>query len=146
MATGPTRTQPRGFLSRDLIIQQAFALLDEHGPGALSMRRLADHLGVAPNALYTHVRSKADLVDGLIDQVYAGIDLDPDPPRTGPTSWPPSATGSAPSSSPTPPSSPTPSSSPASAPTACGWARPSTGCCGRPGSPTRPPSASSMPC
>jgi TetR/AcrR family transcriptional regulator, tetracycline repressor protein len=81
MATGPTRTQPRGFLSRDLIIQQAFALLDEHGPGALSMRRLADHLGVAPNALYTHVRSKADLVDGLIDQVYAGIDLDPDPSK-----------------------------------------------------------------
>jgi AcrR family transcriptional regulator len=77
MATGPTRTQPRGFLSRDLIIQQAFALLDERGPGALSMRRL----GVAPNALYTHVRSKADLVDGLIDRVYAGIDLDPDPTK-----------------------------------------------------------------
>ena len=81
MATDPTRTQPRGFLSRDLIIQRAFALLDEHGPGALSMRRLADHLGVAPNALYTHVRSKADLVDGLIDQVYSGIDLDPDPSK-----------------------------------------------------------------
>jgi TetR/AcrR family transcriptional regulator, tetracycline repressor protein len=30
---------------------------------------------------YTHVRSKADLVDGLIDQVYAGIDLDPDPSK-----------------------------------------------------------------
>jgi TetR/AcrR family transcriptional regulator, tetracycline repressor protein len=79
MPTGNTRAQPRGFLSRELIIQQAFTLLDEHGPGALSMRRLADHLGVAPNALYTHVRSKADLIDGLIDQVYAGIELDPDP-------------------------------------------------------------------
>jgi AcrR family transcriptional regulator len=43
------------------------------------MRRLAGHLGVAPNALYTHVRGKADLIDGLIDQVYAGIQLDPDP-------------------------------------------------------------------
>jgi AcrR family transcriptional regulator len=43
------------------------------------MRRLADRLGVAPNALYTHVRGKADLVDGLIDQVYAGLELDPDP-------------------------------------------------------------------
>jgi AcrR family transcriptional regulator len=31
------------------------------------------------NALYTHVRSKADLIDGLIDQIYAGLDLDPDP-------------------------------------------------------------------
>jgi AcrR family transcriptional regulator len=78
MATSTTRTQPRGFLSRELIIQKALALLDQRGPGALSMRRLADHLGVAPNALYTHVRSKADLVDGLIDQVYAGTELDPD--------------------------------------------------------------------
>jgi TetR/AcrR family tetracycline transcriptional repressor len=80
MATGTTRT-PRGFLSRELIIQRAFALLDQQGPGALSMRRLADHLGVAPNALYTHVRGKADLIEGLIDQVYAGIDVDPDPTR-----------------------------------------------------------------
>jgi TetR/AcrR family transcriptional regulator, tetracycline repressor protein len=73
------RARQRGFLSRELIIQEAMALLDEHGPGALSMRRLADRLGVAPNALYTHVRGKDDLVEGLIDQVYAGLELDPDP-------------------------------------------------------------------
>jgi TetR/AcrR family tetracycline transcriptional repressor len=73
------RTRQRGFLSRELIVQEALALLDEQGPGALSMRRLADRLGVAPNALYTHVRGKADLIDGLIDQVYADLDLDPDP-------------------------------------------------------------------
>jgi TetR/AcrR family tetracycline transcriptional repressor len=81
MATRTTRTQQRGFLSRELIIQEAFGLLDEQGPGALSMRRLADRLGVAPNALYTHVRGKADLIDGLIDQVYAGLELDPDPTK-----------------------------------------------------------------
>jgi AcrR family transcriptional regulator len=74
-----TRTRPRGSLSREEIIKEALALLDEHGPGALSMRRLADRLGVAPNALYYRVRGKADLIDGLIDQVYAGLDLDPDP-------------------------------------------------------------------
>jgi AcrR family transcriptional regulator len=79
MAGDTTKPRPRGFLSRDLIIKEALALLDEHGPGALSMRRLADRLGVAPTALYTHVRGKADLIDGLIDQVYAGLDLDPDP-------------------------------------------------------------------
>jgi len=73
-----SRTRPRGFLSRELIIKEALALLEEHGPGALSMRRLADRLGVAPTALYTHVRGKADLVDGLIDQVYAGLTLDLD--------------------------------------------------------------------
>jgi AcrR family transcriptional regulator len=74
-----TRTRPRGSLSREEIVQEALSLLDEHGSGALSMRRLADRLGVAPNALYTYVRGKADLIDGLIDQVYAGLDLDPDP-------------------------------------------------------------------
>ncbi|HSO56271.1 MAG TPA: TetR/AcrR family transcriptional regulator [Actinomycetes bacterium] len=84
MATRTTRTQQRGFLSRDLIIKKAFALLDEQGPSALSMRRLADRLGVAPNALYTHVHGKADLIEGLIDQVYAGIELDPDPSKDWP--------------------------------------------------------------
>src|SRR6266516_4843039 len=79
LATSTTRTRPRGSLSRDEIIQTALALLEEHGAGALSMRRLADRLGVAPNALYTHVRGKADLIDGLVDQVYAGLDLDQDP-------------------------------------------------------------------
>ena len=77
LATSTTRT--RGSLSREEIIKEALALLDEHGPGALSMRRLADRLGVAPNTLYTYVRGKADLIDGLIDQVYAGLTLKPDP-------------------------------------------------------------------
>ena len=77
--TTNNRTRPRGFLSRELIIKEALALLEQQGAGALSMRRLADRLGVAPNALYTHVRGKADLIDGLIDQVYAGLNLDPDP-------------------------------------------------------------------
>jgi TetR/AcrR family transcriptional regulator, tetracycline repressor protein len=76
--TTTTRTRPRGSLTREQIIKEALALLEEHGPGALSMRRLADRLGVAPNALYTHVRGKADLIDGLIDQVYAGLTLSPD--------------------------------------------------------------------
>jgi TetR/AcrR family tetracycline transcriptional repressor len=79
MASDTTRTRPRGSLTRELIIKEALALLEEHGPGALSMRRLADRLGVAPNALYTHVRGKADLIDGLIDQVYAGLTIEPDP-------------------------------------------------------------------
>jgi TetR/AcrR family transcriptional regulator, tetracycline repressor protein len=79
MAGDTTGTRPRGFLSRELIIKEALALLEEHGPGALSMRRLAERLGVAPTALYTHVRGKADLIDGLVDEVYAGLTLEPDP-------------------------------------------------------------------
>jgi TetR/AcrR family transcriptional regulator, tetracycline repressor protein len=77
--TSTTRTRPRGSLTREEIIQEALVLLEQQGPGALSMRRLADRLGVTPNALYTYVRGKADLIDALIDQVYAGLDLEPDP-------------------------------------------------------------------
>jgi len=73
-----TRTRPRGSLTREEIIKEALALLEQEGPGALSMRRLADRVGVTPNALYTHVRGKADLIDGLIDQVYAGLTLELD--------------------------------------------------------------------
>jgi AcrR family transcriptional regulator len=79
-----TSTRPRGSLTREEIIKEALALLEQEGPGALSMRRLADRLGVTPNALYTHVRGKADLIDGLIDQVYAGLTLELD--RSG--DWP----------------------------------------------------------
>jgi TetR/AcrR family transcriptional regulator, tetracycline repressor protein len=74
-----TSTRPRGSLTREEIIKEALALLEQEGPGALSMRRLADRLSVTPNALYTHLRGKADLIDGLIDQVYAGLTLQPDP-------------------------------------------------------------------
>jgi TetR/AcrR family transcriptional regulator, tetracycline repressor protein len=73
-----TRIRPRGSLTREEIIKEALALLEQQGPGALSMRRLAERLGVAPNALYTHVRGKADLIDGLIDQVYADLTLERD--------------------------------------------------------------------
>jgi AcrR family transcriptional regulator len=73
-----TRTRPRGSLTREEIIKEALALLEQQGAGALSMRRLADRLGVAPNTLYTYVRGKADLIDGLIDQVYAGLTLELD--------------------------------------------------------------------
>jgi len=79
MADSTVTKRPRGSLSREEIIQAGLAMLEEQGSGALSMRRLADHLGVAPNTLYTYVRGKADLIDGLIDQVYADLNLDPDP-------------------------------------------------------------------
>jgi AcrR family transcriptional regulator len=76
---GDVAAATRRRLSRQEIVQQALALLEEHGAGALSMRRLADRLGVTPNALYSHVHGKADLIDALVDEAYAGIDLVADP-------------------------------------------------------------------
>ena len=48
-------------------------LLREDGLDAVSMRRVADRLGVAPNSIYAHVADKAALVDELIDAMLAGV-------------------------------------------------------------------------
>ena len=92
------------------------------------------------------MRGKADLIDGLIDQVYAGLTLKPDP--TG--DWTQQlATLSQEIRAyllAHPAVVPYALEQPGLAPTACGWAKPSTTSCGRPGSPTRPLSAPSMPC
>jgi len=46
---------------------------DAHGIEALSMRGLAQELGVVPMALYKHVASKEDLLDGMIEVVVSEI-------------------------------------------------------------------------
>jgi len=48
-------------------------LLREDGLEAVSMRRVADRLGVAPNSIYAHVADKAALIDELIDAMLAGV-------------------------------------------------------------------------
>jgi AcrR family transcriptional regulator len=66
-------------LSRERVVRAAIGLADEHGLGAVTMRRLGDELAVDPMALYKHVRNKDDLVDGMVDLVVA--ELPPVPAR-----------------------------------------------------------------
>jgi len=47
---------------------------DRHGLGALTMRSLADALGVRPMAIYHHVANKDEILDGIVDLVFAEID------------------------------------------------------------------------
>jgi AcrR family transcriptional regulator len=70
-----SRTEPRSRLSRERVLEAALAHADAGGLEALTMRRLAEVLGVAPMALYRHVASREDLIDGLIDLVFSEIDL-----------------------------------------------------------------------
>ena len=51
------------------------------GSGGLSVRAVAARLGVAPNALYSHIDGKAELVDAVLDDLLRGIPL-PDPARS----------------------------------------------------------------
>ena len=75
MATRPIPgTEPRRRLTRERVLAAALVSADGEGLEALSMRKLADVLGVAPMALYRHVANREDLVDGLIDLVFAEID------------------------------------------------------------------------
>lgn len=61
-------------LNRDQVLAAAVALADEIGVESLSMRRLAQELGVVPMALYRHVANKEELLDGMIDVLVAEID------------------------------------------------------------------------
>jgi AcrR family transcriptional regulator len=71
--SGP-RPKKRTPLSRDRILQTAVALADERGVGELTMRKLANELGVEAMSLYHHVANKVDLLDGMIDLVFSEID------------------------------------------------------------------------
>lgn len=55
------------------MLTTAYAGLTERGLAGLSMREIAARLGVAPNALYSHVAGKADLVDALLDATLAEV-------------------------------------------------------------------------
>ena len=61
------------------VLRAAVALADKAGIESLSMRRLAEDLGVVPMALYKHVANKEELLDGMIDVVVGEID----PPVAG---------------------------------------------------------------
>ncbi len=69
----------RAGISRQDVISAALAIVRADGLDALSMRRVATALGVAPNALYSHVADKAELVDALLDAVLADVAI----PRRG---------------------------------------------------------------
>lgn len=61
-------------LNRALIRDTALAMIDEHGLAELSMRRLAQELGVQAPSLYSHYPTKDDLLDAVANLVVAGVD------------------------------------------------------------------------
>ena len=59
------------------VVSGAVALADEIGIDGLTIRRLADALDVKPMAIYHHVANKEAIIDGMVDHVFAEIDLPP---------------------------------------------------------------------
>lgn len=72
MTGSRSRGQHAG-LTREVVLATAVELVDEQGLAALSMRRLGAELGVEAMALYHHVGSKEELLDGLVEHLFAEV-------------------------------------------------------------------------
>jgi AcrR family transcriptional regulator len=60
-------------LTHDAIVDAATKLLDEHGVAGVTMRRVAERLGVGTMTLYGYFRDKDTLLDAIIDATGAGL-------------------------------------------------------------------------
>jgi AcrR family transcriptional regulator len=72
----PNRRGPgqRAGLSAEAVLGEARRLLNQEGVDRVTMRALADRLGVAPNALYSYFLDKSALLDELLDLLLAEVD------------------------------------------------------------------------
>ena len=67
-------------LTRDAIVNAAMTVLDRAGLTGLSMRKLADELGVGAASLYWHVGDKEELLGLLLDRIVGETEVpEPDP-------------------------------------------------------------------
>lgn len=58
-----------GTLTRERVVAEALALVDERGLAGLTMKALAERLGVGTMSLYRHVRDREDLLDGVAERL-----------------------------------------------------------------------------
>jgi TetR/AcrR family tetracycline transcriptional repressor len=72
MVPAKRRTTP---LTRDELIGTALTIVDSEGLEALSMRRLADEVGVQAASLYHHVPNKDALIDGMLVRIRSEVAL-----------------------------------------------------------------------
>jgi AcrR family transcriptional regulator len=76
-----TATVTKSDLNRPAIVERALTVMDDDGPDAVTIRRIAQEFGVTPMALYWHVANKDELLEAMGDALLA--DVVP-PPATGP--------------------------------------------------------------
>lgn len=70
-------------LNRQAILDASLVLADQEGLSAVTMRAVAERVGVTPMALYRHIGDKQGLLDGLVERL---IDELPNPEPA--LSWP----------------------------------------------------------
>src|SRR3989442_9035905 len=72
-ALARARAKPRVRLDKDRVLRAAIQIADKSGIEALTMRKLAQKLGVEAMTLYYYVAKKDDIVDGILDLVVSEI-------------------------------------------------------------------------
>ncbi len=72
--TGPAE-RSRARLSRERVLRAAVTIADAGGLTSLTIRSLADELGVKPMSVYYHVANKDEILDGIVDIVFGEIHL-----------------------------------------------------------------------
>jgi AcrR family transcriptional regulator len=79
--TAPRRRgTPRPQLSREVVVSAALQVIEADGGDALTMRRVADQIGVSASALYGYVANKEELVQLVVDRIFREV---PDPAPAG---------------------------------------------------------------
>jgi AcrR family transcriptional regulator len=58
-------------LSRDAIVRAAIAIADDEGLGSVSLRKVGASLDAGPMRLYSYLSTKEELLDLMVDAVYA---------------------------------------------------------------------------
>lgn len=72
-----TEDTRRQTLTRERVLEGAVALTDEIGIDAFTIRKLAAALGTKPMTIYYHVPSKGQIIDGMVELVFAEIEKPP---------------------------------------------------------------------
>ncbi len=68
---------PRPQLSREVVVDAALQVLDAEGGEALTMRRVADQIGVSASSLYGYVDNKEELVQLVLDRIFQEVEVPP---------------------------------------------------------------------
>jgi AcrR family transcriptional regulator len=77
------RPGPAPRYTREQLARRALAIMDAHGAEGLTMRRLAEELGMGTMALYRYFPSKSDVMDAAIDVAVPELEL----PEPGAAPW-----------------------------------------------------------
>ncbi|MBB4683550.1 TetR/AcrR family transcriptional regulator [Amycolatopsis jiangsuensis] len=81
---GPARRGPKPRLTVAEVVAAGIRLADAEGLAAVTMRHVADALGVAPMSLYTYVPGREELVELMLDQAHGELGTEvPEGWRTG---------------------------------------------------------------